>query len=101
MIAYGIAGYKTSSPFDSGGPQVGTDPVSITTANQFTIVLGVFSANTSAPTAGSGYTPIGSLSGDWALVEYKLLSSAGAQSVTVGIGAGSTHVGVADAIVSR
>jgi hypothetical protein len=102
MIAYGIAGYKTSSPFDCGGLQsLQGDPVSITTANNFTILIGAFSTNTSNTTAGSGFTQLGRTSGDFVMFEYKIVTTSGAQSVTVGTGAGSTHIGVADAIVSR
>lgn len=102
MVAYGVAGYKTSGAFDSGGPQsLTSDPVSITTANQFTMVTGAFAVNTSTPTAGAGYTQIGNTNSDFALFEYKIVNSAGVNSVTLGTGAGASHGGVADAIVSK
>lgn len=90
--AFGVSGSgQISAVFDSGGPQTtaGADPLSITTTNPNTMVVGCFRPNNANPTAGAGFTQLSGA--DWHLVEYKLLSTAQTLSCTIGTGAGTCN----------
>jgi hypothetical protein len=97
--AFGVSGSnQTSTVFDSGGPQTGTDPISITTANPNTMVIAAYrELSAGNPTAGTSFTAVSGA--DFQLVEYKVLSSTATISCTQGTGAGSANGGVAFAIV--
>jgi hypothetical protein len=95
----GIVNCNTSSPFD-GAPITGsTDPLTISTSHNDTIVLAGFRmATTTAPTAGSGYTQ--QFNGFYTLNEYQTFTSTqSGLSVTITTGAGDSNGGIADAIV--
>jgi hypothetical protein len=95
----GIVNCNTSSPFD-GSPITGTtDPLTISTSHNNTVVLGGFRmASTAAPTAGSGYTQLGN--GFYTLNEYQTFTSTqSGLSVTIGTGAGNANGAIADAVV--
>jgi len=55
--------------------------------------------STASPTAGAGYIGI-ALNSNFALSEYKPVSSAGIYSVTIGTGVGTSNGSIIDAIVS-
>ena len=100
VTAYGISGANTSSPWDSGGPQTGTDPISITTVNANTMVIGTYKMNsTASPTAGTGFTQIAADASSFHMSEYKIVSATGTYSVTLGTGAGDSQAGIVDAVV--
>ena len=98
MTIFAVTGGKLSAPFD-GSSVVSTtvpgDPLSITTTAADTMVIGGF-RHGGATTAGSGFTSLASA--NFALSEYKILSSAQTLSVAV-TSAGSTNGGVVDALV--
>lgn len=87
-----------AAPWDSGGPQnSATDPISITTANAITMVLGCFRGSTASPTAGAGYTIISGA--DFQMTERRTFTTVQtALSVTVGTGVGTANGSIADAI---
>jgi hypothetical protein len=99
---FGVSGSgQASLVFDAGGPQVVNgmpgDPVSLTTTNANTMVIGAFSlASGASNTPGSGFTLVNS--GDFHQTEYQVLSSAATTSVALGI-PGAADGGVAIAIV--
>lgn len=100
--AYAISGANTSTPFDAGGPVTANgaapqDPLSITTVNAKTMVIGAFSTGTASPTAGAGFTLIGGA--NFQLTEYKILSAAQTLSVTMGTGVGTATVVILDGVV--
>lgn len=97
VIAFAVNGSRTASPFDGTAVTGTTDPLSITTTNANTMVLGCWRGGVPSMTAGAGFTAI-QLNADFALSEYKLLSSAQTISVTIGTGAGG-GAGIVDAIV--
>ena len=110
-IAYAVSYANTSSPFDSGGPVTGgnqsdgVDPLSITTTNPTTIVLGTYREGSPVSDAqgleGAGYTQIGGTNNGYLLTEYKVVESAGIYSVTQsGAAVGKANGGIVDAIVS-
>jgi hypothetical protein len=101
--AFGVSGSgQTSLVMDAGGPQViagnPADPVSITTVNANTMVIGAFSLQ-SGPgnTAGAGFTLVSAT--DFAVAEYKVLSATATTSVALGT-PGASDGGVAVAIVA-
>lgn len=98
--AFGVSGSgQLSAIFDSGGPQTSaTDPISITTASPSTMVIAGFRVGTTSPTNGAGFTQIAGA--NFALVEYKLLSSAQTLSCTVGTGVGTSNGSIAFGIVA-
>lgn len=97
--AFAVSGADTASPFDTGSTQTGdADPISITTSTANTMVIGYYTCNT--PTSpGSGYTTINSAASDFAISEYRVVSSANTYSVTIGTGGvGTGSGGIIDAI---
>ena len=99
-IVFGISGANTSSPWDAGGPVYGTTSasLSITTVNANTFLIGYWaSANNNSYTLGSGFSAL-DINNVYQVGEYKIVSSIGAQ--TVSITGGAVDVGIADAIVA-
>jgi Protein of unknown function (DUF4038)/Putative collagen-binding domain of a collagenase len=101
--AYAVSGGDSNIVWDSGtnarSGSTGTDPIDITTVYPDTMLLCASRVNNGTPTPGSGFTGI--LSGaspGYFLVEYKLVSSAGTYSATVGTGAGSSNGTIVDAL---
>lgn len=97
--AFGISGANTSSPFDGSVviSAAGPDPLTISTTNSNTMVLGCF-AGPASPTSGAGYTQISGA--DFILSEYQIFTSPQTNlSVTMGTGAGTGTRCIADAIV--
>lgn len=101
VLVYSISGANTSTPFDAGGPVAtqGTaiDPLSITTVNPNTMITGVYLESSASPTAGAGFTMLGTLS--FSITEYAFKTSTGTYSVPIGTGAGTANGGIIDAIV--
>ena len=96
-----IAGANILSPFDgsalthTGGS---SDPLSITTANPNTIILGSFKVPGASPTAGSGFTQYGAAA-SFHCSEYKLVTTQqSALSVGMTTGTGTASRTVVDAI---
>ena len=104
--AYEVIGSPTTSYFDSGGssnvPQTtnGDVDITITTNNAIDILLGAFrSASVANPVAGTNFTRIlGATGSGYTMTEYRVVSSAGSQTVQKGVG-NSTNGGIADAII--
>lgn len=109
-IAYAISNANTSSPFDSGGPVVGTsagsgvDPLSITPVNAYTMIVGTYRESTVANTAGlngSAYTQIGAITGGYLLTEYDVVFATGTYAVAQnGSATGNANGGIIDAILA-
>ena len=102
--AFGVSGSgQTALVFDSGGPQtlsgMPADPISLTTVNANTMVIGSFSLGSGASnTPGTGFSLVNS--GDFHQVEYKVLSATATTSVALGI-PGASDGGIAVAIVQN
>lgn len=98
--AFGISGAKISSPFDSGSAVTGSaDPLTISTTNAVTMVLGGFREVTaSSPTAGSGFTAISGA--DFQLSEYQIFSSPQTNLSVTQSPSGGSNGCIADAIVA-
>ena len=106
MMAFGVSGASTSSPFDPGVSSEcyakvnvaagGSGSCSITNSNANDLVFGlVFDAQGGGVTTGSGYTSmsgtfISKQSGD-SLAEYRLVSSTGSQAISFTNSATSTQ----------
>lgn len=103
-VAFGVSGANTSSPFDSHGPftiSAGPTDLSVTTGVANTFIFGSYRfGSTSTPTAGAGFTRIGSAVLTFHLTEYQIVSTTqSALDVAIGTGAGNQNGGVGDAIV--
>lgn len=71
-----ISGANTTSPFDGTAVTGPTGPLTISTTNSNTMVIGCFRHNgTQFPTAGAGFTIFPGSGADWLLTEYQLFSS--------------------------
>lgn len=94
---FGVAGTNTADPFDAAIVTGASAPLTITTTNANTLVVGGFRQNsTAAPTAGSGWTGISGA--DYQLAEYQIFSSAQPSlSVTETLGTSDANGGVAQA----
>lgn len=101
-VAFGVSGADTGVVWDSNAalPDFGTTGErSITTTAADCFLIGQYRLSESAPTAGGGWTRIGTPS--FTLVEYQIVSAAQTGlAVTIGTGAGTENAGIADAIVA-
>jgi hypothetical protein len=100
VFALAIHGANLTSPFDPNGAlphRVATGDTSVTTTNNFTVPLAVYSmSSTGSPTAGSGFTGL-SHSGCFSIMEYKIVSTpqtALDMALTTGVGNQNGGVGM-------
>lgn len=95
--AFGVSGADTATIWDGAAVTGNPDPLSISTTNANTFILGAFRGGTASPTSGAGWTQISGA--DFQLTEYQVVSSTqSGLSVTQTTGAGGANGGIAIAI---
>lgn len=96
----GISGADTSTIFDGAIVTGHPDPISISTSNANTFIVGAFREGLDAsPTAGSGWTQV--VGSNFLLLEYQIVSSTQTNlSVSQTTGAGNSNGGVAIAVLA-
>ena len=100
---FAFSGNDTSTIWDGNASvpasQTTADPIAETTNNANDVLIGAFRMNTQGnPTAGTGFTLISGA--NFQLCEYQIVSSSGAQSLTIGTGVGDANGCIADAMMA-
>jgi hypothetical protein len=107
IFAFGISGADQTTIFDTDGSLPGANSVAnsditVTTSNAIDILLSLYGfSSTSDPTAGAGgWVQIGTSSGGFFLVQYKLVSATqSGADVPIGTGTGNNNQAIIDAVM--
>jgi hypothetical protein len=106
-MVFGVSGANTTTPFDRAGAlpgttQTATVPPQASTDGYDNLIIGfIRQVATSAPSAGSGFTALGTNTGTFSVVEYQNFASAQTNlSVPSSTGSTDIYLGITDAIVA-
>jgi hypothetical protein len=96
LMVFGISGADTSTIFDAAAVKADTDPISISTTAANTFIVSCDNSGTDPTGSGTGFTLIDG--NDFAMVQYKIVSSA-QTGLSIPIGpTGTSHLMVALAV---